>query len=535
MNEFLLPVKRTFLVIGTLFMLISPERVYALDGFDYVHITADNVERLSERPLLAFIYTDCGLGINATRTFLYAFEDANIRLGLIEYNSQAHSVFRNLNSNKPYDLGTLALIHRRQVLATSNEQYPEPYLPHIAYNLMRHWLKDVAFEHGLDLGLGHLPDDRMTPDRGGSVNLDHGLAAYYTFESESTGSAGYFTFYPDDSGLERTRLEAGVGTSVSGGYLHSNGQYSTSTNARIIVSSYSEPDRLTLDEGITFAVRFQTREEGFRFMTLGYREFDIGLRDGKLMLSPDAYFEDRGIQWSQLTLIEGMELNQWIDLIVSIDPDQNRIRVHLNGRRLDDIYLYDDFVESYQTSNADFQFYNRGNGDVLNGRVDHLVIYDRALNANELEALHRRLVSDRGADPDSPVAGPDEPELPPGFLSPEEQRRVNMEFVTAANAGNLRATSVALNEGAQINFKYDGWTALMLASYKGHNRIVRLLIERNANPLFKISGWTAQDLASYQGHDNIASLLDDHSNSAAFYNQRTMGSFRTRMMLEPPL
>ena len=66
-----------------------------------------------------------------------------------------------------------------------------------------------------------------------------------------------------------------------------------------------------------------------------------------------------------------------------------------------------------------------------------------------------------------------------------------------------------------VNLQYsDGWTALMLASLRGHIEIVKLLLERpeiDVN-LQDFSGWSALILALEEGHTEIVKLLEDIQN-----------------------
>ena len=54
----------------------------------------------------------------------------------------------------------------------------------------------------------------------------------------------------------------------------------------------------------------------------------------------------------------------------------------------------------------------------------------------------------------------------------------------------------------------DGWTALMLASDKGHLKVVKLLLEKGANANAQNNnGETALMVASEKGHLEIVKLL----------------------------
>ena len=56
------------------------------------------------------------------------------------------------------------------------------------------------------------------------------------------------------------------------------------------------------------------------------------------------------------------------------------------------------------------------------------------------------------------------------------------QFIKAAERGDYDLVCSLLSRGVDINQKNSyGYTALILASYNGHERVVSLLIERGAN------------------------------------------------------
>ncbi len=64
--------------------------------------------------------------------------------------------------------------------------------------------------------------------------------------------------------------------------------------------------------------------------------------------------------------------------------------------------------------------------------------------------------------------------------APDEKGRPAL--CIAADRGDLEMIQFLLDEGADIEAKYDGFTALMLATRKGSADIVKLLLERGADP-----------------------------------------------------
>jgi ankyrin repeat protein len=80
----------------------------------------------------------------------------------------------------------------------------------------------------------------------------------------------------------------------------------------------------------------------------------------------------------------------------------------------------------------------------------------------------------------------------------ENTKNENQELLTASRSGNLVRVTQTLNAGANINFHdEEGYTALHLAVYYGHENIVKELLNNGANITFKlIAGDTIFDIAA---------------------------------------
>ena len=65
-------------------------------------------------------------------------------------------------------------------------------------------------------------------------------------------------------------------------------------------------------------------------------------------------------------------------------------------------------------------------------------------------------------------------------------------------------------KGAGVNLQnYGGWTALILASCRGHEAVVRLLLERGADMMLRnTSGRSALSMARYHNHAAVVALLE---------------------------
>jgi uncharacterized protein len=76
------------------------------------------------------------------------------------------------------------------------------------------------------------------------------------------------------------------------------------------------------------------------------------------------------------------------------------------------------------------------------------------------------------------------------------------QFIQASKDGNMKAVQTLLAKGADVNAKYDGWTALMWAAFNGHTEIVKVLLEKGADVNTKETpnGVTALMDAVLEGH-----------------------------------
>lgn len=117
-------------------------------------------------------------------------------------------------------------------------------------------------------------------------------------------------------------------------------------------------------------------------------------------------------------------------------------------------------------------------------------------------------------------------------------REQTLKLIAAADQGNLDGVIDALENGADIDGKFEGelstsnYSALHIAAWKGHEYIVRYLLSKKANidnPSIgnpKFSGTTPVFLAAQEGHHRIVKLLLAHQ--ANFYTWR--GNLETPLM-----
>ncbi|WP_244944174.1 ankyrin repeat domain-containing protein [Leptospira meyeri] len=80
-------------------------------------------------------------------------------------------------------------------------------------------------------------------------------------------------------------------------------------------------------------------------------------------------------------------------------------------------------------------------------------------------------------------------------------------MVAAIYEGREEEAISLLNQGADPNTIYEGWSALLYAAYFGRTESVKALISHQVNSDFSVDGWNALRLSEVRGHTQIVTLL----------------------------
>ncbi|WP_244288377.1 ankyrin repeat domain-containing protein [Leptospira congkakensis] len=99
---------------------------------------------------------------------------------------------------------------------------------------------------------------------------------------------------------------------------------------------------------------------------------------------------------------------------------------------------------------------------------------------------------------DSPTPQPTKVKIDPSLGKP---------MVAAIYEGREEEAISLLNQGADPNTIYEGWSALLYAAYFGRTESVRALISHQVNTDFSVDGWNALRLSEVRGHSQIVTLL----------------------------
>ncbi|MCZ8343442.1 MAG: ankyrin repeat domain-containing protein [Leptospira sp.] len=474
-----------------------------------VTLTIQNMPELtSKKPVLAYTSLNCDLGRSAADSFREAFSDLRgMDISIVDTNKDAYKIFGGFYN---YGLGTMILLKDGKVLESSEsyiekkEGYFEPAL--VGNNQKRVWLSQMIEKHKLNASLNAIPIDRADP-----------LIFDSTFDL-SKAAIGFFNF---KNGMKDTITPNGKSFQIRGtdfrlldDAIYGTGKYKSNSNASFS-SQWTNPTGIK--SGVSIFMDFNLNTEGKTacmdaiFSTLD-RQISFGTYRGRLFISLQVWNGNKN--WGDVYYLTetNIKLNEWNNLGFALDPTKKRAYVQLNGVRLKDLILTDSYLRAL-SQKKDFPYFNFelvhfGCGSVLSGFVDRIAIYERALGAKEMKAFFDER-SRKGSGKITPMQTID--------IS-----RVNKEYVSFAKEGNLKNLKTALENGADINYQHEGWTALMYAAYFGHTSIVKELIKNRINPLAEISGYTAQRLAEFQNHSEIVKLLEDYSNTESFYFQRKM-------------
>ncbi len=92
------------------------------------------------------------------------------------------------------------------------------------------------------------------------------------------------------------------------------------------------------------------------------------------------------------------------------------------------------------------------------------------------------------------------------------KNKLGEKLLIAAKKGNVLDIKDALKCGADVDYSTsEGYTALMKASYEGHEHAVEVLLENNANPYKEAKGswrYRAINYSINRGHYNITKMLE---------------------------
>jgi hypothetical protein len=518
-------------IFGMCFLIIFPSSILS----NFLTITDSNFKSLSKNtPVLAMFSLSCDMGGYAEGMFAREFEDIKgIQLGAININtsktlySAVYSLYQKTNTklgDKGITLGTIVLINNGEVVHTTQMDYPNK--PNSQYSggleAKRRWIEFALNKNNIPYQMKYSAQkfDRVKPlALNGNDDLNQGKIAYFDFKD-----------IKDRLNNQKDFILRGNANLVSG-TLFSDGKYDSNRTTAYFL--YKNKTDEPYSKEFSLSLNFKTRSvKSDILFNLGYKLLKVGVVEGKLNIYIDPSYQ-RGTtgaigSWHYILEETNIPTNQWQNIIISLDANRRRVMIRLNGKRLNDIHISDRLADELKIYKPGANFYgdslgiefsDYSRGDVLNGFVDDLIIYNRLLNDAEQLKLYQSI-------------------KPEGLQDIEEPKPANLELenwklLKASNSGNINSAKEAIESGADINFENNKWTALMYASYYGYQNIVELLIDNKANVLVHADGWNAQKLAEAQGHIQIVKLLEDYSNSREFYFERGFPLIKHRSIKTP--
>lgn len=477
-----------------------------------VTLTEQNFKSVtSVRPVVAFTSLDCDLGKYASDGFRNAFQDMEgVDIAIVDVNN-AYKIFDGFYN---FGLGSMVLIKNGVVLESSHKEvkddFYEPYV--IGYNQKRVWLKKNLEKHKIPVKLDTASSDRVPPVATvGNVDLNLDALVYFNFATGNKDLISNTNLFKYQGPIFALKDKA----------IYGNGNYDSRISAEFYQNKSGKPNGIADGVSIFFDINLSkigknACSEGL-FASLNGGNIDFGTFKGKLFIKLESIVGKK--DWLEVLYLEdtNIPLHKWTSVGLSLDPNQKRAYVMINGKRIKDVILTDQYVTMLRAEKPkirSFSLHQFRCGAVLHGFIDRIAIYERTLNGNEMLAFYNEK-SRKGV----------------GGVSEEAKPNVeilNKQLIAGVQKNDLAQVKASLEGGAEVNFLWQGWSSLMIASYNGNTQIVDFLISKGANPLLEVSGFNAQKLAEAQGHESVVVSLENYSNTERFYFERKISPIQVK-------
>lgn len=346
--------------------------------------TKSQFKRLaSQGPMLLFLSLSCSMGSSAVKEFNENFKDFS---GVTLASTNINSLYNILNTQLKTGLGAILVIVNGNVVASTAQTSL------LGLNNKRKWIAKKLRENGANFRYQELDFGRANPlNDSSSVNLNNGLIALYRFNGNTNDESGNNNRFQLSS---KSRITNNVLT--SDGYVYDG-----------VHSPTAWIPKLHSKKPYTISVNFKQRKiEKSKYYNwsiiyeVKYRYFTVAVYKGKLTI----YFEtcwkenNKYTTYGEFYILDDTNLpyNQWHNLILGFNPDNRRIAVMVNGKRLKDVVfsskIYKYFKEKnlFCTRERGINFHRGGAPGGFYGQADNLVVYNRLLNSSEMAALYNR-------------------------------------------------------------------------------------------------------------------------------------------------
>lgn len=393
-------------------------------------------------------------------------------------------------------------------------------------NKLRPWIYQSLKKHNSKFNIEKPAEEQTDPANDPSAG------------SISEGLAAYFPLYKDFENLAPNKRDARFTPGRTGKHTFLNNSY---YNDGVYNTCGTQTGVLRLNnnisqDGFSVSLNFfpETRKDDrlYLLFSLGgkFLNFYRDQNTGKLLFTTAGWCRNCGkdnllaaglYEYTDVTV----ELEKWHSMTVSVDLKNKKISVIYDGKRLKDINPSNEIVfYRNERGNELLDLENGGFGVVFKGFVKDVVGYNRVLSGNEMMAVQKKYAMNKTEIVKKPDPVPENKNLP----------IVNEALLKAARTGNTKGVTEAVNNGAEIDTKYKGWTPLLFAVFYGHEDTVKELIKSEANPLVEISGYNALRLAKSKNHKGIADFLEDYGNKSRFYDPNRHVQKNSRGTIIPP-
>jgi len=363
---------------------------FELSGASLLDLSGKSAEEakraLSNATVIAFITMNCDIGSYANELFFQSMEPcSNVSATVIEY-PKAQEIF-----NRGFRPGEMLVIHNGRIIESSRDtQYGVSQTA--GFNQKQHWVYQVFKRHNLPLPLAK-PDALFLPPQAdtGRINLSRGLIAEYLFDgspNESQGRQNPFTLMGSDTIRDGALSCDGVYNSsrFSGGYFTPKEGASAFDNG------------VTIHANISLARSDKGRRLVFGF---GYSILVLELSNGALDLVADLSGQNTARQYRYSLDVYPLHSipftqEQWHSVIISTDFTSRRVKLMFDGKRQEDLYLTQRFVDHLKQFGLSrlgcygIRLSQPGWGGVFHGQADDIAIYSRVVNGAEMRALYEK-------------------------------------------------------------------------------------------------------------------------------------------------
>ena len=323
------------------------------------------------------------------RIFFKAFKDVKgIDLATIDLHSKKRM---HINTKLRTKTGSILIAYKGKIIASSDGEDYQLY----GFNQIRRWIRKKLDALGVSYKMDTIDFGRVAPYQGDkSIRLKYKLIAAYDFNDKK-----YI-----QKQTEKRKVYIGKKASITGCTLYNNPDKKSQYNTYFVAEEIDKNSK-PFTIGLNFKMKkheyswqfddniiFQSSPRVFTlYVFQGYIVLKVQTwirlrKTGPITRQYEYYFENYLVNETSL------QLEKWHHLIFSYYPSKRRIGLMVNGKRLKDIKMSSQLINRIRKkANNVYGFQLRDQGVRRNigfrGNIDNVVIYNRALNQQEMKAI----------------------------------------------------------------------------------------------------------------------------------------------------